>query len=155
MQTRITVNGVEYRSVDEMPADVRRQYEQAMSMLADRDRNGVPDILEGRSQLPAGARPKTTEVVTSVSNVFEIDIDGKRYTRLEDVPRELRDVIDRACAAGNPQTTIVESRTTPRTVVFSDNSVRRDGITIRITWPVVFAVLTVAGLAALVYSIAR
>ena len=44
---RIKVNGKTYKSVDEMPPDVRRQYEQAMqTMMADRDRNGVPDILE-------------------------------------------------------------------------------------------------------------
>ena len=51
MQTRITVNGREHQRVDEMPPEVRRQYERAMSMLADADGNGVPDILEGGASI--------------------------------------------------------------------------------------------------------
>src|SRR5687768_10596097 len=45
--TRITINGVTYNSVDEMPAEVRKQHEETLSaLLADRDQNGVPDIVE-------------------------------------------------------------------------------------------------------------
>jgi hypothetical protein len=33
-KTRITVNGKEYKSPDEMPPDVRLQYEQAMQMMS-------------------------------------------------------------------------------------------------------------------------
>jgi len=53
MHTRIIVNGQEYSSVDEMPADVRETYEQMMAKF-DADRNGVPDMLEdgGPSGLP-------------------------------------------------------------------------------------------------------
>src|SRR5687768_14813285 len=46
-RTSITVNGQTYNSVDEMPPDVRRRYEQVMSMMADKNNNGVPDIMEG------------------------------------------------------------------------------------------------------------
>src|SRR5256885_10670691 len=45
--TRITVNGQTYKSVEEMPPDVRQQYEKAMGMMADRNNNGIPDALEG------------------------------------------------------------------------------------------------------------
>jgi len=45
MPNKITLNGQEYTSLDEMPADVRQQYEQAMAKI-DADRNGVPDVLE-------------------------------------------------------------------------------------------------------------
>ena len=47
---KITVNGVTYDSIEALPADVRRVYEQAMAKLpglADRDGDGVPDILQG------------------------------------------------------------------------------------------------------------
>ena len=43
----ITVNGRTYNSPDEMPPEVREQFEKAMSMLADRNNNGIPDVLEG------------------------------------------------------------------------------------------------------------
>src|SRR4051812_5260276 len=46
-KTLITVNGRKFSSVEEMPAEVREQYERAMRMIADRDGNGVPDVLEG------------------------------------------------------------------------------------------------------------
>ena len=47
LQTRIIFNGQEYSSPEEMPAEVRRAYEQVMgSVLADSDRDGIPDIFE-------------------------------------------------------------------------------------------------------------
>ena len=45
--TRITVNGQTYKSVEEMPPEVRQQYEKAIGMMADRNNNGIPDALEG------------------------------------------------------------------------------------------------------------
>src|SRR5215207_5326685 len=48
--TRITVNGKEYTRVEDMPPDVRRQYEQVMSqMQLDADGNGIPDVFEGKT----------------------------------------------------------------------------------------------------------
>lgn len=45
--TRIVFNGQEYSSPEEMPAEIRRAYEQAMSgVLADADHNGIPDLFE-------------------------------------------------------------------------------------------------------------
>jgi hypothetical protein len=43
----ITVNGRPYSSPEEMPPEVREQFEKAMSMLADKNNNGIPDALEG------------------------------------------------------------------------------------------------------------
>jgi len=45
---KIVVGGKEYTSVEEMPPDVRALYEKAMSLLTDKDANGVPDILDGK-----------------------------------------------------------------------------------------------------------
>ena len=51
--TSFTVNGRTYASVDEMPADVRRHYEETLRMLTtDRDGNGVPDAFEAASDDP-------------------------------------------------------------------------------------------------------
>ena len=58
--TRIVFNGREYKSSDEMPAEARAAYEQAMSVFQDNDRNGVPDIFEGGG----------TQNVTASSFVF-------------------------------------------------------------------------------------
>ena len=68
MKARITVNGVEYASVEAMPPDVREQYERALSMLADRNNNGVPDILEGpNANVTVNADGTRCVNVTSVS----------------------------------------------------------------------------------------
>jgi len=46
-KTRIVFNGQEYSSPEEMPAEIRKAYEQAMAtVLADADRDGIPDIFE-------------------------------------------------------------------------------------------------------------
>ena len=46
--TAISLDGKTYRSLDEMPPDVRRRYDEAMAGL-DQDRDGVPDVLQGGS----------------------------------------------------------------------------------------------------------
>jgi hypothetical protein len=47
----IVINGKTYNSVDEMPEDVRKQYEGAMSSLKDDNRNQIPDALESMNIL--------------------------------------------------------------------------------------------------------
>lgn len=49
------VDGKEYHRIEDLPPEARAKYEQAMGML-DRNRNGMPDILEGM----LGAPPQTT-----------------------------------------------------------------------------------------------
>src|SRR4051812_14736764 len=68
-RTKITINGQSYESVDQMPPEVRKQYETAMSMLADRDGNGIPDVLEGKGEGP--------KAFTSVSRVV---VNGKTFS---------------------------------------------------------------------------
>jgi hypothetical protein len=61
-QTRFTVNGQTYNSIDEMPPDVRQKFQDAMSKLADRDGNGIPDIMEGKGDPNAiGTSVRTTQ----------------------------------------------------------------------------------------------
>lgn len=60
VRTRIIFNGQEYSNVEEMPPEIRRSYQQAMNgVLADSNRNGIPDLFES-----GGANILHTEVVT-------------------------------------------------------------------------------------------
>ena len=80
-----------------MPPDVRRQYEIAMGALADKDGNGIPDILEGKD-VPlrtAGANLLKSGIVSSVTT-SRIVVNGQEYARWEDVPAAIRDAIEKA-----------------------------------------------------------
>jgi len=54
--TSITVNGKTYGSVDEMPADVRRLYEQAIAGIGV-NQGGIPDVLRGEFPSGGGGKP--------------------------------------------------------------------------------------------------
>lgn len=41
-----TINGKSYNSLDELPPDQRKAYEQAMSVFADKNGDGMPDIFQ-------------------------------------------------------------------------------------------------------------
>ena len=85
MTAKINFNGREYAIADEMPADVRQLYEQMMGAF-DANRNGVPDILEG------GGSPVNVQVTGSINVMHE----GKVYTRVEDMPPDLRQKYEKA-----------------------------------------------------------
>jgi hypothetical protein len=46
MKQRIVFNGVEYAGPEQMPEDVRDEYWRALSLLADEDGNGRPDVID-------------------------------------------------------------------------------------------------------------
>ena len=94
----IVIDGKTYNSVNEMPEEVRRLYEQAMSsfkaqggnqvsdaseintsnILDDKNRNGIPDIMEN-----AGGGP-------IVANVMKVLFDGKEFNSIHDLPPDVR-----------------------------------------------------------------
>lgn len=48
LNTKIVFNGQEFSRPEEMPADIRKAYDQVMNgVLVDKDQNGIPDIAEG------------------------------------------------------------------------------------------------------------
>jgi hypothetical protein len=49
MPTQIIFNGQEYDSPDAMPEDVRRAYQEMLNHLQDKDKDGIPDVLQGGS----------------------------------------------------------------------------------------------------------
>ncbi len=49
MTTRIIFNGQEYDSPEAMPADVQKAYQVMLDQLQDKDKDGIPDLLQGGS----------------------------------------------------------------------------------------------------------
>ncbi|CAN5703347.1 hypothetical protein BH20ACI3_BH20ACI3_02680 [soil metagenome] len=48
LQTKIVFNGHEFSSLNDMPRDIRKAYDEVMGgMLVDANRNNIPDIIEG------------------------------------------------------------------------------------------------------------
>ena len=97
----IVIDGKTYHSVEDMPPDIRQKYEQAIrslvgttdnripdafetvssetvNILADKDKNGVPDVLENIATGHAAV------------NSRKIVIDGKEFDGLENLPPEAR-----------------------------------------------------------------
>ncbi|MEW6083829.1 MAG: hypothetical protein AB1607_04455 [Chloroflexota bacterium] len=93
---KIVIDGKTYHSVDEMPEDVRRNYEEAMrgfkefnvenfsgamsdikTVLADKNNNGTPDIFEGNQTI-------------SVAGQTKFIVDGRTYNNLDELPAEAR-----------------------------------------------------------------
>jgi hypothetical protein len=89
---KITINGREYDSPDEMPPDVRHLYEgamrQALPALKDQDGNGVPDLLEG-----AGSGRARTFLSSRIT------VSGKTYRGVEEMPPEVRETYEQAMAS--------------------------------------------------------
>jgi hypothetical protein len=82
----INFNGQEYDSPDDMPPDVRRLYDLANQMLADKDGDGVPDLF--------GQVAGTTQA--NVVQTTQFVVDGKIYTSLDDLPAEARQKYEQA-----------------------------------------------------------
>ncbi|MCA1554633.1 MAG: hypothetical protein LC737_09675 [Chloroflexi bacterium] len=80
----VVFNGKTYNSVDEMPPDARNGYEQAMSVFADKNQNGVPDIFEGKN---VAATNFTTSTI-----IYE----GKTYNSADELPPEAKAKYDAA-----------------------------------------------------------
>ena len=92
----IVIDGKTYNSVNEMPADVRARYEQAMRTLKDQDGNRIPDVLEGKDLLSDADRdgmPDRLENLAGaplVTNSFKVLLDGREYNSLDNLPPEAR-----------------------------------------------------------------
>jgi len=94
-QKIIVIDGKTYKSVDEMPEDVRKNYESAMSQLGDKDRNGIPDMLETLTNLAdqnKNGMPDSIEGMISnvISSTTKIIADGKEYNSLDELPPDIR-----------------------------------------------------------------
>jgi hypothetical protein len=102
MTTKIVIGGREYKSRDELPVALREHYDRAISLLADKDGNGVPDILEGAMDTPKLAAGVPPVAVYSHRIVFN----GREYGSLEELPADVRrqvsDQVATTLARANP-----------------------------------------------------
>jgi hypothetical protein len=83
----IIFNGKTYNSIEDMPADERRAYEQVSQMLVDKNGNGIPDLLEG---------DLVQNVLAAHSTGMHVTVNGRVYHTLEDLPPDLRQSVDGA-----------------------------------------------------------
>lgn len=92
----IIINGKTYNSLDEMPEDVRKQYEEVLSTLKDENKNHIPDAFENMTIFADKGRdgmPDVFENISSnvlVSGSTKIIVDGKEFSSLADLPPDVR-----------------------------------------------------------------
>ena len=89
-QKLIVIDGKTYHSVNEMPEDVRRSYEDAMRNL-DNNRNGTPDLFEGAASFQ--------DLTTNVINATKIVVNGQVFDGLDQLPPEVRAKYEQAMGA--------------------------------------------------------
>ena len=89
-QSFIVIDGKTYKSVDEMPADIRAKYEEAMRSL-DQNRNNTPDVFES----PAPAQSSLPNIMSAA----QILVDGQAYNSLDQLPPEIRAQYEQAMGA--------------------------------------------------------
>ena len=121
--TRITIDGKTYSSVDEMPPEAREKYEKMMSMLADRDGNGVPDILEGKGD-PHGVAISKVFTTTRTLGLHS----GKQPN----------------LGGGDPSASIVA-----RPADQQDGAANPGGVTIRLSWTTILVFAAVIAVIAM------
>jgi hypothetical protein len=99
----IVIDGKTYKSVEEMPDDVRRQYEQAMSSLKDQNGNRIPDVLEANMNILADNNKdgvpdiiENTPGGSLVANTIKVLVDGREFNSLDELPPDVRAKYDKA-----------------------------------------------------------
>lgn len=99
---RIVIDGKTYNSVDEMPEDVRQQYEKAMSALKDQNGNRIPDVFENHNMLADNNRNGVPDIIENTpgapifANAMRILVDGKEFKSIDDLPPEARAKYEKA-----------------------------------------------------------
>lgn len=98
----IVIDGKTYHSVDEMPADIRQKYEQAMRSLGDSNGNQIPDAFESMNILADKNKNGVPDVVENIVagqatvNSMKIVVDGKEFNGIENLPPDVRARYDEA-----------------------------------------------------------
>jgi len=84
----IVLNGKTYRSIEEMPPDIREKYELAMCLVGDVDEDYIPGTIESGNVLTDALENIPTGNV--IVNSTKIDIDGKEFDSPDSLPPEAR-----------------------------------------------------------------
>jgi hypothetical protein len=99
MNQKIVIDGKVYNSVDEMPPDVRSQYEAAMRNF-DKNQNGTPDLLENMNPFADQNKDGVLEVfenmpafqgsVGTTMQSTKIIVNGQTYDSVDQLPPDVR-----------------------------------------------------------------
>ncbi len=89
-QKLIVIDGKTYKSVNEMPEDVRKNYESAMRNF-DSNQNGAPDAFEGSASFQSAT--------ANVINTSKIIVNGQVFDGLDQLPPEVRAKYEQAMGA--------------------------------------------------------
>lgn len=91
----IVIDGKTYHSVNEMPTNVRQNYEQVMRSLGDANNNQIPDAFENINPFADKDRNGAPDIIdnlvaghAAVSNM-KIVVDGKEFNAIENLPPEV------------------------------------------------------------------
>jgi len=95
--TKITINGREYDSVEQMPPDAREKYEEAMAALEEED---------AFKMLGLGKRGVTQTTQTVVQET--ITYNGREYASRDELPPEVRALLEKlpAPSPNDPKTEV-------------------------------------------------
>jgi hypothetical protein len=89
MSDRIIFNGQEFDGIEAMPAEMRKQYEDVMRLLAD------------SGQAPAGSKGPIGRIFNLKTNFStRIVVNKKEYHSADELPPEMRAAYDRAVGGG-------------------------------------------------------
>ena len=100
--TFIVIDGKTYKSVNDMPEDVRLKYEQAMSSLKDQVQNQTPAGFESGNPLGDknnNGMPDVIENMFGASGIMssmKVIVDGKEVNSIDSLPPDARAKYDRA-----------------------------------------------------------
>jgi len=92
----IVIDGKTYKSVEDMPPDIRQKYEQAMRSLGDANNNQILDAFETMNIFGDKDQDGAPDVLENIAashhvvNSMKIIVDGKEFDGLEPLPPEVR-----------------------------------------------------------------
>ena len=98
----IVIDGKTYHSVEEMPAEIREKYEQAVRSLGDANNNQVPDAFETMNIFADKDKDGVPDILENLTashaavNNMKIVIDGKEFDGLENLPPEAQAIYKEA-----------------------------------------------------------
>jgi hypothetical protein len=92
----IVIDGKTYHSVEEMPPAIRQKYEQAMQTLGDANSNQIPDAFETTNIFADKDKDGLPDILENIASSqatvssMKIIVDGKEFNSLEALPPEAR-----------------------------------------------------------------
>ena len=114
MSNHMTINGMTFASVEEMPPEVRREYETAMELLAKAGRAaGSGDTDVNISMQGGDPSHRGFGAVTRLTSQ-RIIVNGKEYHSLNEVPAESRAALQDAMRRAGVGGTVIQSSQTTR-----------------------------------------